>query len=133
MLGAAKRVVELAGGGRLMAILVDADTRLVVQGITGREGSFHAGRNRDYGTAVVAGVTPGKGGQTVDGVPVFDTVAQAVRQQAPTRRWCSCRRGSPPTPSTRLRTRAWRRWCASPRASLPTTCFASTTTCGRAG
>jgi succinyl-CoA synthetase alpha subunit len=65
-----------------MAIIVDADTRLVVQGITGREGSFHAGRNRDYGTAVVAGVTPGKGGQSVDGIPVYDTVAQAVRQQA---------------------------------------------------
>ena len=61
-----------------MAILVDNDTRLVVQGLTGREGRFHALRNRDYGTKVVAGVTPGKGGQEVDGVPVFDTVAQAV-------------------------------------------------------
>ena len=64
-----------------MAILVDADTRLVVQGITGREGSFHAARNRDYGTKVVAGVTPGKGGQDVDGIPVFDTVAEAVAEQ----------------------------------------------------
>jgi succinyl-CoA synthetase alpha subunit len=62
-----------------MPILVTADTRLVVQGITGREGSFHALRNRDYGTEVVAGVTPGKGGQDVDGIPVFDTVAEAVR------------------------------------------------------
>lgn len=62
-----------------MAILVDADTRLVVQGLTGREGQFHAGRNRDYGTKVVAGVTPGKGGDHVDGVPVFDTVAAAVQ------------------------------------------------------
>ena len=61
-----------------MAIIVTADTRLVVQGITGREGTFHALRNRDYGTQVVAGVTPGKGGQDVDGVPVFDTVARAV-------------------------------------------------------
>jgi succinyl-CoA synthetase alpha subunit len=61
-----------------MAILVTEETRLVVQGITGREGSFHALRNRDYGTQVVAGVTPGKGGQDVDGVPVFDTVAEAV-------------------------------------------------------
>jgi succinyl-CoA synthetase alpha subunit len=50
----------------------------VVQGLTGREGSFHAKRNRDYGTQVVAGVTPGKGGGDVDGVPVFDTVAEAV-------------------------------------------------------
>lgn len=61
-----------------MAILVDGGTRLVVQGLTGREGSFHAKRNRDYGTEVVAGVTPGKGGGDVDGVPVFDTVAEAV-------------------------------------------------------
>jgi succinyl-CoA synthetase alpha subunit len=63
-----------------MAILVDNETRLVVQGLTGREGRFHALRNRDYGTKVVAGVTPGKGGQDVDGVPVFDTVAAAVAE-----------------------------------------------------
>jgi succinyl-CoA synthetase alpha subunit len=61
-----------------MAILVSEDTRLVVQGITGREGTFHTLRNRDYGTAVVAGVTPGKGGS--DGIPVFDTVADAIRE-----------------------------------------------------
>ena len=61
-----------------MAVIVDRDTKLVVQGLTGREGSFHALRNREYGTQVVAGVTPGKGGQDVDGVPVFDTVADAV-------------------------------------------------------
>ena len=61
-----------------MAIIVDRDTRLVVQGITGREGSFHATRNKAYGTQVVAGVTPGKGGQEVEGIPVFDTVARAV-------------------------------------------------------
>src|SRR3954463_7401197 len=70
------------GPGDPMAIIVTADTRLVVQGITGREGRFHALRNRDYGTAVVAGVTPGKGGQDVDGVPVSDTVADAVAEQA---------------------------------------------------
>jgi succinyl-CoA synthetase alpha subunit len=64
-----------------MAIIVDRDTRLVVQGITGREGRFHALRNREYGTAVVAGVTPGKGGLDVDGVPVFDTVSQAVASE----------------------------------------------------
>jgi succinyl-CoA synthetase alpha subunit len=63
-----------------MAILVDADTRLVVQGLTGSEGRFHGLRNRDYGTRVVAGVTPGKGGQDVDGVPVLDTVAEAVAE-----------------------------------------------------
>ena len=61
-----------------MAILVDAETRLVVQGLTGSEGRFHSLRNRAYGTQVVAGVTPGKGGQDVEGIPVFDTVASAV-------------------------------------------------------
>jgi succinyl-CoA synthetase alpha subunit len=61
-----------------VAIVVDTDTRLVVQGLTGREGSFHGLRNRRYGTQVVAGVTPGKGGSDVEGVPVFDTVADAV-------------------------------------------------------
>jgi succinyl-CoA synthetase alpha subunit len=63
-----------------MAIIVDESTRLVVQGLTGREGRFHGLRNRSYGTRVVAGVTPGKGGQDVEGVPVFDTVAEAVEQ-----------------------------------------------------
>jgi len=61
-----------------MSVLVDRDTRLVVQGITGREGQFHARGAMDYGTKVVAGVTPGKGGTSVEGVPVFDTVAQTV-------------------------------------------------------
>jgi succinyl-CoA synthetase alpha subunit len=61
-----------------VAIIVDRDTRLVVQGLTGSEGSFHGVRNRDYGTNVVAGVTPGKGGQDVEGIPVFDTVADAI-------------------------------------------------------
>ena len=63
-----------------MSILVDADTKLVVQGITGSEGTFHTRRNVAYGTDVVAGVTPGKGGQDLDGIPVFDTVADAVRE-----------------------------------------------------
>jgi succinyl-CoA synthetase alpha subunit len=63
-----------------MAILVDTDTRLVVQGLTGREGRFHALRNRAYGTEVVAGVTPGKAGQDVEGIPVFNTVADAVAE-----------------------------------------------------
>ncbi|MBD0290084.1 MAG: succinate--CoA ligase subunit alpha [Thermoleophilia bacterium] len=64
-----------------MAIVVGTQTRLVVQGITGREGSFHAVRNRDYGTNVVAGVTPGKGGGDVDGIPVYDTVGDAVERE----------------------------------------------------
>jgi len=61
-----------------MAIVVDNDTRLVVQGLTGSEGRFHGLRNRNYGTDVVAGVTPGKGGLDVEGIPVFNTVAEAV-------------------------------------------------------
>ena len=61
-----------------MAILVDASTKVVVAGITGSEGTFHSLRNRAYGTHVVAGVTPGKGGQDVEGIPVFDTVEDAV-------------------------------------------------------
>ncbi len=63
-----------------MAILVDEQTRLLVQGITGYQGEFHARRMMEFGTKVVAGTTPGKGGQTVAGVPVFDTVAEAVVQ-----------------------------------------------------
>jgi len=63
-----------------MAIIVDQDTLLVVQGLTGSEGSFHGVRNRDYGTKVVAGVTPGKGGQDVQGIPIFDTMADAVAE-----------------------------------------------------
>jgi succinyl-CoA synthetase alpha subunit len=61
-----------------MAVLLDGDTRVVVQGITGKEGRFHTLRNREYGTKVVAGVTPGKAGQDIEGIPVFDTVSEAV-------------------------------------------------------
>jgi succinyl-CoA synthetase alpha subunit len=66
-----------------MAIIVDSETRLVVQGITGREGSFHATRNKAYGTNVVAGVTPGKGGADVEGIPVFDSVRDAAAETSP--------------------------------------------------
>lgn len=62
-----------------MSILVNKDTKLVVQGITGRDGKFHAGKMKEYGTNVVAGVSPGKEGETLDGVPVFNTVAHAVK------------------------------------------------------
>lgn len=61
-----------------MSIFVDENTKVVVQGLTGSQGRFHGLRNRDYGTKVVAGVTPGKGGESVEGIPVFDTVAEAV-------------------------------------------------------
>jgi succinyl-CoA synthetase alpha subunit len=64
-----------------MSVLVDEDTRVVVQGITGGEGKFHAGQMIEYGTNVVAGAVPGKGGQEVDGVPVYDTVHEAVRRE----------------------------------------------------
>ena len=61
-----------------MSIWVNSDTKVVVQGLTGKEGRFHAERCREYGTNIVAGVTPGKAGQEVDGVPVFNTVVDAV-------------------------------------------------------
>ena len=128
-----------------MSILVGRETRLVVQGITGREGEFHARAMHEYGTDVVAGVTPGKGGQTaLDGtVPVFDTVAEAVRETGrehlaasssppparPTRSW---RRPPPASPRSSASPRASRRstwsrpsrWCGAPgaapdRAELP--------------
>jgi succinyl-CoA synthetase alpha subunit len=64
-----------------LSVLVDKNTRLVVQGITGKEGSFHTKQMVEYGTNVVGGVTPGKGGTTHEGIPVFNTVADAVREQ----------------------------------------------------
>jgi succinyl-CoA synthetase alpha subunit len=66
-----------------MSILVDEQTRLCVAGVTGREGSFHTLNNRNYGTNVVAGVTPGKGGQDVEGIPVFDSWAEAMQAAQP--------------------------------------------------
>ena len=62
-----------------MSILVNKNTKLLVQGITGRDGSFHTSKMKEYGTNIVAGVSPGKGGQTVDGIPVFNTVEEAVQ------------------------------------------------------
>jgi succinyl-CoA synthetase alpha subunit len=61
-----------------MAIFVNADTKVIVQGLTGGQGKYHGLRNRAYGTKVVAGVTPGKGGQDVEGIPIYDTVEEAV-------------------------------------------------------
>src|SRR4026209_1807826 len=61
-----------------MAVLIDKNTRLIVQGITGREGTFHAKQAAAYGTKVVGGVTPGKGGSTHEGWPIFNTVRDAV-------------------------------------------------------
>ena len=91
MLEAAREAVRIANGeggadatrgggapGRKWSIFVDQDTKVIVQGLTGGQGKFHGLRNRDYGTQVVGGVTPGKGGQDVEGIPVFDSVADAV-------------------------------------------------------
>jgi len=64
-----------------MSIIIDNDTKLVISGLTGREGTFHGLRNRDYGTQVVAGVTPGKGGADVEGIPVYDSIAESVQEQ----------------------------------------------------
>src|SRR5919109_72920 len=64
-----------------MSVIVGEDTKLVVSGLTGREGTFHGLRNRDYGTDLVAGVTPGKGSQDVDGIPVFDSISEAVEER----------------------------------------------------
>jgi succinyl-CoA synthetase alpha subunit len=64
-----------------MSVLVDRNTRVVVQGITGKEGAFHAARCKEYGTTIVGGVTPGKGGSTHEGFPVWNTVAEAVKQE----------------------------------------------------
>ena len=75
---AAEMVVAASGGSITMAVLVDKNTRLIVQGITGKEGTFHAKGCAEYGTKVVGGVTPGKGGTTHEGWPVFNTVADAV-------------------------------------------------------
>src|SRR5215210_2244451 len=66
-----------------MSILVGKETRLLVQGITGREGGFHTQQMIEYGTNVVAGVTPGRGGSDFHGVPVFDSVAEAVEKTRP--------------------------------------------------
>ncbi len=63
-----------------MSILVNKNTKVIVQGITGRDGSFHAAKMKAYGTHVVGGVSPGKGGQTVDGIPVFNTVEDAAKE-----------------------------------------------------
>ena len=63
-----------------MSILIDKSTRLLIQGITGRDGHFHAVKMKEYGTNVVGGTSPGKGGSTVDGLPVFNTMYEAVEK-----------------------------------------------------
>jgi len=84
-----------------VSILIDKSTRLIVQGITGRDGGFHTQQMIAYGTRVVAGVTPGKGGGKTHGVPVYDSVAEAVRATGPTPASSTCPRPPRPTRSTR--------------------------------
>ena len=88
-----------------MSVLVNENTRLIVQGITGKEGTFHAKGCAEYGTKVVGGVTPGKGGTTHEGWPVFDTVAQAVHKQERMQPSSSCRLRLQRTPFSKRKTR----------------------------
>ena len=82
-----------------MSILVDENTRVICQGLTGCQGTFHSEQAIAYGTKMVGGVTPGKGGETHIGLPVFNTVAEARDRPAPPPPRSTCRRPSPPTPS----------------------------------
>src|SRR4029077_16403371 len=70
-----------------MSILVNKQTRVLTQGITGATGQFHTKACKEYGTQMVSGVTPGKGGTSFEGIPIFDTVARAVAQRAANPRW----------------------------------------------
>ena len=95
-----------------MSIIVDEKTKLVVSGLTGREGSFHGLRNRDYGTDVVAGVTPGKGGQDVEGIPVFDSIKEAVDERGANTSMiiCTALYGTKITYGSRLLPTCWSSW-----------------------
>jgi len=109
-----------------MSVLVDKNTRLIVQGITGKEGTFHAKGCAEYGTKVVGGITPGKGGSTHEGWPVFNTVADAVTKTGANATVITppsslFRRPSPQTPSWRPPTPACRSSSASPKASRSAT------------
>ena len=100
-----------------MSILVDSNTRLIVQGITGREGNFHTKQMIDYGTNVVGGTTPGKGGEWVFGtVPVFDTMQEAVQATGANTSIIYVRRVLRPMPSMRQPTRGSTWSCALLRA-----------------
>jgi succinyl-CoA synthetase alpha subunit len=91
-----------------MSILVNANTRVITQGMTGETGTFHTQQALAYGTKMVGGVTPGKGGTTHIDLPVFDTVAEAVSKTGADATSSTCRRPSPPTRSWRRSTRRCR-------------------------
>jgi succinyl-CoA synthetase alpha subunit len=114
-----------------MSVLVDNETRLCVSGITGREGTFHAMNNRRYGTQLVSGVTPGKGGQDVEGVPVFDTFHAAVGETGANTAMIFVPPRFAADSTSRRPRRGSRRSSRSPRASPPTTSCASTTISSR--
>lgn len=89
-----------------MSILIDKSTRLIVQGITGRDGLFHAKKMNEYGTNVVGGTSPGKGGTEVDGIPVFNTMYEAVEQTQVNTSITLCRPVLQQMPLWRLRMQA---------------------------
>ncbi len=99
-----------------MAILIDKNTRVLVQGMTGKTGQFHTEQMLAYGTKIVGGVTPGRGGESFKDVPVFDTFRDAVRQTGANASCVFVPRPSRPTPSSRPSTPRSRSSSASPRA-----------------
>lgn len=101
-----------------MSILINKDTKVIVQGITGRDGGFHAAKMKEYGTQVVGGTSPGKGGQEVDGIPVFNTVKDAVAATGANTSIIFVPAPLPRMPCSRPSTAASNSWCASPRACL---------------
>ena len=115
--------------GGVMAIFVDADTKVLVQGLTGGQDASTGLRNCEYGTQVVAGVTPGKGGQDVEGIPVFDSVAEAVAATGATPRSSPCPRRPPPAAileaaaGRHLLRRVHHRRDPGPGRGAPTTCW----------
>ena len=99
-----------------MSILVDSETRVLTQGITGATGQFHTRTCKEYGTRMVAGVTPGKGGTSFEDIPIFDSVAEAVQETGANASVIYVPPPFAPTPSWSPRTPACRWSSASPRA-----------------
>jgi len=112
-----------------VSVIVDKQTRLCVSGITGREGSFHTLNNRAYGTQVVSGVTPGKGGLDLEGIPVFNTFREAVAASDANTAMVFVRRPSRRIRSSRRPTPGSRRSSRSPKGSPPTTSCGCTRSC----